>query len=170
MVATIKAATIKNKDCKKDVHEAGLRSPPDPVITRWATWLRAALHYSEYFLAVCTIVNDSTGDGLLDSRAKEAINVNNLVPDLVRINKYRTLAAHIEFLEIAAATKAYGLSKNKPFHDDPSSIQAYIKKQSSNFDLGAIILCTNLTTSPTTNALLHKAQLTSATLSDHSLC
>ena len=37
VIATIKAATIKNKDRKKDFHDAGLPSPPDPVITRWAT-------------------------------------------------------------------------------------------------------------------------------------
>ena len=36
-------ATIKNTDRKKDLHDAGLPSPPDPVVTRWATWLRAAL-------------------------------------------------------------------------------------------------------------------------------
>ena len=36
VIATIKAATIKNKDRKKDFHDAGLPSPPDPVITRWA--------------------------------------------------------------------------------------------------------------------------------------
>ena len=34
--------TIKNKDHKKDFHDAGLPSPPDPVITKLATWLRAA--------------------------------------------------------------------------------------------------------------------------------
>ena len=34
VVATIKAATIKNKDRKNDFHEAGLSSLPDPVITR----------------------------------------------------------------------------------------------------------------------------------------
>ena len=44
---SIKAATNNNKDSKKDFHDAGLRSPLDPVITRWATWLRAALYYSE---------------------------------------------------------------------------------------------------------------------------
>ena len=42
IIATIKPATIKNKDRKKDFHNAGLPSPPDPVITRWTTWLRAA--------------------------------------------------------------------------------------------------------------------------------
>ena len=58
VIATIKAATIKNKDHKKDFHDAGLPSPPDPVITRWVTWLRAALYYSENLPAVRTIVNN----------------------------------------------------------------------------------------------------------------
>ena len=58
VIATIKATTIKNKDPKKDFHDAGLPSRPDPVITRWATWLRAALYYSENLPAVRTIVNN----------------------------------------------------------------------------------------------------------------
>ena len=43
VIATIKAATIENKDCKKDFHDAGLPSPLDPVITSWATWLKSCL-------------------------------------------------------------------------------------------------------------------------------
>ena len=39
VIATIKAAAIKNKDRKKDFHDAGMPSSCDPVITRWATWL-----------------------------------------------------------------------------------------------------------------------------------
>ena len=74
-VDEIKAATIENKDRKKDFHDAGLPFPPDPVITRWATWLRAALYYDENLSAVCTIVNNWTSAGLLVSRAKDAINV-----------------------------------------------------------------------------------------------
>ena len=85
-MATIKAATIKNKDRKNDFREAGLPSPPDPVITRWATWLRAALYYAEKFPAVRTIVNKSTSGGVLVSRAKDAVNVDDLVLDFVRIN------------------------------------------------------------------------------------
>ena len=34
IIATIKAATIKNKDRKKYFHDAGLPPPPGPVITR----------------------------------------------------------------------------------------------------------------------------------------
>ena len=43
VIATIKAATFVNKNRKKDFHDAGLPSPPGPVITRWARWLRAVL-------------------------------------------------------------------------------------------------------------------------------
>ena len=70
VVAMIKAATIKNKDGKNNFHEAGLPSPPDPVITRWATWLGAALYYSENLPAIRTIVNNWTSGGLLVGKAK----------------------------------------------------------------------------------------------------
>ena len=83
IIAPIKTAAIKSKDRKKDFHDAGLPSPPDPAITRWATWLRAALYYSENLPAVCTIVNNWTSADLLISRAKDAINVEDLAPDLV---------------------------------------------------------------------------------------
>ena len=157
VIATIKTATIKNKDRKKDFHDAGLPSP-DPVITRWATWLRAALYYSENLPAVRTIVNNWTSAGLLVSRAKDAINVEGLVSDLVKINQYRTLAANVEFLEGSACTitKAYGLLKNMQFDDDPCAIKDYINKRLSNSDLETIINCTNLTIDPTSYALLKK--------------
>ena len=129
IIATIKAATIKIKHRKKDFHDAGLPSPPDPVITRWATWLRAALYYSENLPAVRTIVHNWTSAGLLVSRAKDAINVEDLVPDLVKINQYRTLAANVKFLERSACTitEAYGLLKNMQFDDDPCAIKNYPK-------------------------------------------
>ena len=147
IIAMIKAATIKNKDRKKDFHDAGLPSPPDPVITKWATWLRAAYYYSENLPAVRTIVNNWTSAGLLVSKAKDAINVEDLVPDLVKINQHWTLAANVEFLEGSACTitEAYGLLKNTQFDDDPCAIKNYIKKRLSNSDLETIINCTNLT-------------------------
>ena len=50
--AKIKAAAIKNKDRKKDFYEADLPPPPDPVITRCATWLRATLFRESFLLLV----------------------------------------------------------------------------------------------------------------------
>ena len=164
MIATIKAATIKNKDRKKDFHDARLPSTPDPVITRWATWLRAALYYNENLPAVRTIVNNWTSADLLVSRAKDAINVEDLVLNLVKINQYRNLAANVEFLEgsTCTITEAYGLLKNMQFDDDPCAIKNYIKNQLSNSDLETIMNCTNFTIDPTSYALLQKAQPTSA--------
>ena len=155
IIATIKAATIKNKHCKKDFHDAGLPFPSDPVISRWATWLRAALYYIENLPAVRTIVNNWTSAGILVSRAKDAINVEDLMPELVKINQYRTLAANVEFLEGSAftITEAYGLLKNMQFDDDPCAIKNYIKKRLSNSDLETIINCTNFTIDPTSYAL-----------------
>ena len=143
-----------------------------PVISRWATWLRAALYYSEYGPAVRTTVNNWTGEGILVSRAKEAINVYGLVPDLVRINQYRIVATNVELLEESdcTMTEAYELLKNMLFLDDPSSIQAYIKKRLSKFDLEAIVNCTNLAIALTTYALLQKLNQSLLLLSDHSRC
>ena len=162
-MAMIKVATIKNKDRKKNFHDAGLPSSPDSV-TRWATWLRAALYYSENLPAVRTVANNWTSAGLLVSRAKNAINVENLVPDLAEINQYRILAVNAEFLEGSACTitEAYGLLENKQFDDDPCAIKSYDKKQLSNSDLETIMNCTNLTTDRTDYALLQKNQPTSA--------
>ena len=114
VTATMKAAKIINKDHKKDFHDAGLPFLHDPVITRWAIWHKAALCYNENLPAVCTIVNDWASAGLLVSGAKDAINVEDLVPDLVKINQCRILAANVEFLEGSACTvtEASGLLKN----------------------------------------------------------
>ena len=76
------------------------------------------------FTAACTIVNNWTSAGLLVSRAKGVINIEDLMLDLVKINQYRTLAANVEFLEGSACmiTVAYGLLKNMQFDDDPCAI------------------------------------------------
>ena len=73
VIATIEAATIKNRDCKKDFHDAGLPSLPDPVIIRWVACLRAALYYSENFPAVRTIVNKWTSAGHLAKQKTPSI-------------------------------------------------------------------------------------------------
>ena len=56
-----------------------------------------------------------------------------LVPDLVRIDQYRTLESNVELLEASdcTMTKAYKLLKIMHFLDDPGTIQAYIKSDYS---------------------------------------
>ena len=88
-----------------------------------------------------------------------------LVPDLIKLNQYRTLVANVEFLEGSACTitEAYGLLKNMQFNDDLCVIKDYyFKKRLYNSDLESIINCTNLKIDPTSYALLQKAEPTSA--------
>ena len=86
------------------------------------------------------------------------------MPDLVKINQYRTLATNAEFLEGSACmiTEVYRLLKNTQFDDNPCAVKNYINKRLSNSDLKRIINCTNLTIDQTSYALLLKAQATSA--------
>ena len=58
-------------------------------------------------------------------KAKDAINVKDLVPGLVKINQCRTSAVNVEFLEESASTitEAYGLPKSMQFNDDPCAIK-----------------------------------------------
>ena len=63
------------------------------------------------------------------------------MPDLVKMNQYRTLAANAEFLEESTCTitEAYGLLKNMQFDDDPFAIKDYIEKRLSKSDLESTI-------------------------------
>ena len=57
-IATIKAATIKNKDRKKDFHDAGLPSRPEPAITRWQLGLELpyiTMRTFQLFVSLSTI-------------------------------------------------------------------------------------------------------------------
>ena len=88
------------------------------------------------------------------------------MPELVKINQYRTQAANVEFLEGSACTitEAYELLKNRQFDDHPCAMKDYIKKRLSNSDSETTINCANLTIDPTSYALStlsQKAQPTS---------
>ena len=94
-------------------------------------------------------------------QAKEAVNVDSLVPDLVRINQCRTLVVNVEPLQASdcTMTEAYELLKNMHFLDDPSSIPAYTKKKTTiHFLFSNSNKLYQPGAAPTTYALLQKAQ------------
>ena len=55
VIATVKAVTVKNKSRQNMFIDIGL--PPQPIITRWASWLKAARYYSDHLPEVRNIVN-----------------------------------------------------------------------------------------------------------------
>ena len=85
LVARVKAATIKNKSRQAQFKHIG--SPPESVVTRWSTWLKAADYYADNSTEVKKIVNEFEGDGILVKRAKEAVNDAGIAASLLKIKR-----------------------------------------------------------------------------------
>lgn len=163
LIARVKAATVKNKPRKEAFREIG--QPPQPVVTRWTTWLRAAIYYADHLPAVKRIVNGFSGDGILVSRAKEAVGDPDLAASLVRIKSdYECL---IELVKKSEATSysvatAHEDLKSIDFGRDPCNLKAYVEKRlAQNGDLTAIATLGREDVSPTNYLLLQRCQATS---------
>jgi hypothetical protein len=63
-------------------HDPNIPLPPEPVISRWGTWINAAIYYCEHYEKICEIVN------LLDSEEALSIKIakKNLVKNCVQSN------------------------------------------------------------------------------------
>ena len=96
MIASVKPATIKNKDRRNDFRETGLPAPPDPVLTRWSTRLVADFYYSEHHFRVQTVANNWKDNKVLLKKAKEAVNNTTLVARLMQICQYQSLADSVQ--------------------------------------------------------------------------
>ena len=71
LIATMKAATVHSKDRKELFASIGYH--PQPVVTRWATWLKAAFYYAEKLPDVRRMVESFDGYGLLVQHAKKSV-------------------------------------------------------------------------------------------------
>ena len=85
LVARVKAATVKNKTRRSLFKDIG--SPPEPVVTRWGTWLEAAEYYADNLTEVTKIVNSFDGDGIIVNRAKDAVNDASIAASLMKIKR-----------------------------------------------------------------------------------
>ena len=83
LIAQTKAATVKNKSCRTLFEKIG--SLPELVVMRWGTWLTAAFYYADNLPEVQEIMNNFHGDGIIVSRAKEAVNSKTIAASLVNI-------------------------------------------------------------------------------------
>lgn len=61
--------------------------PPRPVITRWGTWIEAAIYFSDHFNEVCEFYKalDSNDDAKCVIEANEAIKIKSIKADLAFI-------------------------------------------------------------------------------------
>ena len=139
-IACVKAATVTNKT-RQAMFEA-FGKPPQPITTRWASWLQAAFYYATIRPYVRDIVDRFEGSGLLVERAKVSINAQSLPQDLMKINKeYKSLASLVLQIEDTKYTirAAYNDLTKLGFGDDSCAIAAYIRKRLEKNDLSEIM-------------------------------
>ena len=83
LIAKIKAVTIKNKI--RQAKFSAICYPPQPVPTRWGSWLNAALYYAKKLSEVKAIVESFLGSGILVTQAKVSLQKSGLVGQLLKI-------------------------------------------------------------------------------------
>ena len=85
LIARVKSDVVKKKE-RKELF-AAIGYPPQLIVTHWASWLNAAFYHADNLPEVKRIVGEFQGDGLLVTRAKEAIASEHLVKDLLSIDR-----------------------------------------------------------------------------------
>ena len=76
LIAKVKAVAIKNKTRQEKFSAIGF--PPQPVPTRWESWLNAALYYAKNLPEVKAIVESFVGSGILVTQAKVSLKKSSL--------------------------------------------------------------------------------------------
>jgi len=162
LIATVKALTVKNRE-RRDLFRI-IGQPPQPVVTRWTTWLHAAFYYAEHMPTVGQIVNSIEGKWLLLAHDKEAVASSTLVKDLINILQYKSLAHLVELCEFPnyQIRQAVEDLKNISVGADSCTIIKYFDKRLDNTDIMDIMKMERNDVSPHLYALLQESQPTSA--------
>lgn len=163
LISSIKAATVKNKSRKQLFTSIGF--PPSPVITRWGSWIEAALYYSRHLPKIREIFNEIDGDGILVKSAKRALNVEGLDKNLqILSSQYESLSTMAIEMEGDSYTIDCALKKlnNLNFGDDYCQVGEYIKNRVKKNDILLIQNMTNKNLSPELYCQLLKCPPSSA--------
>jgi len=166
LIARVKASIVKNKERKNRFYEIGI--PPEPVITRWTSWLKAAIYYADNLPEVRNIVNNFNGNGLLVIKAKEALLDCNLAANLLSIK--RDYECVIQLVDRSEKTTYNILSAYQDltminFGVDSCGIKQYLDKRlKNNTDLVTIATLSRLDIAPTQYHLIQKCQASSASV------
>ena len=165
VIATVKAATVKNRTRKSLFNEIG--APPVPVVTRWGSWIEAALYYAKNLPAVSDIFKNIDGGGVLVNEVKKALESPGLISNLKRISmQYGCLATTAIEMECSHYTIEQALTKltTLDFGADDINIKDYIVKRLDKNDLLKIQSMSNPNISPLDYGLLLKCQPSSASV------
>ena len=132
LIAKVKAVAIKNKTRQAKFSAIGY--PPQPVPTKWESWLNAVLYYAKKFREVKAIVESFVGSGILLTQAKVRLQKSGLAGQLPKIKyHYECLVKLIEKMESAKYTtkEAVQTIQELDFGEDTCNINQYIKKKNA---------------------------------------
>ncbi len=127
LIGAVKGLVNKNFNRIQDF--AHLEKIPQPIVTRWGSWLNAALYYCKNFDEVSVIVESLEADGILISNAKKAVRITSIKSDLIEIKeKYSNLAEYIEetISQSFDIKKAKVLLENISFPGDQLNLKQYL--------------------------------------------
>ena len=103
LIAKFKAVTIKIKIRQAKFSAIGYS--PQPVPTRWGSWLNAALCYTKNWPEVKAIVKNFVGSAILVTQAKVSLQKSGLAGQLLKIkDQYECLVKLREKMESAKYT------------------------------------------------------------------
>lgn len=165
LIARVKAATVRNKVRKAMFSSIGY--PPQPVVTRWASWLQAAFYYADHLPEVSAIVANFEGSGVLVTKAQQSVQAPLLNVHLLEIKEqYSELASLVSRMEAATYTikEAVVDVKRISFKEDVCHIAAYIAKRLKDSDIDKIITLARPEIEPSLYGKLQRCQATSASV------
>ena len=140
LIAKIKAVTIKNKTRQAKFSAIGY--PPQPVPTKWRSWLNAAQYYAKNLPEVKAIAESFVGSGILVTQAKVSLQKSGLTGQQLKIkHQYECLVKLRETTESAKYTikEAVQAIQELDFDEDTCNINQNIKKRIQNNDISEIL-------------------------------
>lgn len=165
LISSVKRLVLKSKDRKKMF--VNISPPPEPIVTRWNSWLLATEYYLKNLPEVKKIVNKIKDDGLIVKNAKEAIEQKNLYSDLIYIQEnYNVLSKAIEKIEnnCFSIEDAFENMKQLNFKEDRACIGKYIKSRWENNEISDILNFSNESFSPENYIYLKKCPSSSISI------
>lgn len=156
LIGSIKAITIKNKNNMAFFSEIGL--PPKVIVTRWSSWLRAVDYYCVNLPSIKNILNKISTDGILIQNAKNAIENNTLINDLITIKRCysSTLIPILDLLEANSLNirTSIEMINQLNFEFDTLQLKEYLNKRLRENDITSIHTLSNPMISPVEYMLL----------------
>lgn len=165
LIASVKASTVKNKTRQALFDQIG--QPPQPIVTRWGSWINAAEYYSQHFTEIKSIVDAFEEDGILVNKAKESINCQSVRQSLMQISRdYACLANLITKTESSSYTVEQAIKDFEvlDFGEDICNIKAYVSDRLKKNDILKITQMENASLTPYQYSKLLKCQPTTCSV------